>query len=545
MDGRFALLERLGSGGMGTVWRARDLVLRREVALKEVRAAEPSAGGTDAERLRVRVLREARALAALNHPNVVTIHHIVDERPHPWLVMELVPGVSVQQHCAAEGPLTPARAARIGRDVLAGLRAAHAAGIHHRDVKPANVLLRPDGEAVLTDFGIAAVGSTGRVTVTGELVGSPEYIAPERIRGAAGDAADLWSLGMLLYVVTEGHSPLRRADTLATLAAVLEEPVPPPVRCGPLAPVVTALLVREPEARPDAERLDALLAEAQSAAEDTADAGTRSGSGRPPVTLPDAPRAVPPVPQSPPQSPPPGPPQGPPPGPPPGTGAPFRAADPAPPARRRGAVRVLGAAAAVAVVLGAVAGGFLLATRDESPAAQDPSAEVAPSPGADGSGAEETGPDAADAGADTAERPAERTPDPEPPASPTPDAGTPTPSATPSPSAPVAGTWIAQLHSEPVSSGAAERDRRLAELRAAVPEAQVLLSDDYASLNPGYWVLYAPGPFTDGRDAVAYCADRGRTTGDSCVGRYLSGDASDRDLICHPEGGGSGRCTRP
>ncbi|MFD2623755.1 hypothetical protein [Streptomyces chumphonensis] len=211
---------------------------------------------------------------------------------------------------------------------------------------------------------------------------------------------------------------------------------------------------------------------------------------------------------------------------------------------------MLGAAAAVAVVLGAVAGGFLLATRDEPPAARAPGAEVGPSPDTDGAGAdaagpEATGPDEADAGADTAERPAERTADPEPPASPTPDAGTPTPSATPSPSAPVPGTWIAQLHSEPVSSGTAERDRRLAELRATVPEARVLLSDDHASLNPGYWVLYAPGPFTDGRDAVAYCADRGRTTGDSCVGRYLSGDASDRDLVCHPEGGGSGRCTRP
>ncbi len=540
MDGRFALLERLGSGGMGTVWRARDLVLRREVALKEVRAAEPSTDGTGAERLRVRVLREARALAALNHPNVVTIHHIVDERPHPWLVMELVPGVSLQQHCAAQGPLSPARAARIGRDVLAGLRAAHAAGIHHRDVKPANVLLRPDGGAVLTDFGIAAVGSTGRVTVTGELVGSPEYIAPERIRGAAGDAADLWSLGMLLYVVTEGHSPLRRADTLATLAAVLEEPVPPPVRCGPLTPVVTALLVREPGARPDAERLDALLAEAQEAAE----AG--AGGGGTPATLPDAPRALPPLPQNLPPGPPPGTAPGPPPGTAPGVGVPPPATTPPPsPSRRRGAVRVLGAAAAVAVVLGAVGGGFLLATRDEPPAARAPGAEVAPSPGTDEAGPEANGPDEADAGADTAERPAERTADPEPPASPTPDAGTPTPSATPSPSAQVDDTWIAQLHSEPVSSGAAERDRRLAELRATVPDAQVLLSDDYASLNPGYWVLYAPGPFTDGRDAVAYCAARDRTTGDSCVGRYLSRDASDRDLVCHPEDGGSGRCIRP
>ena len=149
VDGRFELLDRLGSGGMGTVWRARDTVLHREVALKAVR---PDAAATEA--VRERVMREARALARLNNPHVVTVHQIIDDDPHPWIVMELVPGVSLDKRLAS-GPLTPAEAARIGGQVLEALRAAHAAGVQHRDVKPPNILMRPDGSAVLTDFGMS------------------------------------------------------------------------------------------------------------------------------------------------------------------------------------------------------------------------------------------------------------------------------------------------------------------------------------------------------------------------------------------------------
>ncbi|MBU7599574.1 serine/threonine protein kinase [Streptomyces sp. P38-E01] len=283
IDGRFELVEPLGSGGMGTVWRARDHALEREVALKEVRAPSSSAltdEDTASRKLRERVLREARALARINHPGVVTIHHIVDQKPHPWLVMELVPGDNLHERLA-HGPLEPTVAARIGRQILGALRAAHAAGIHHRDVKPANVLLRADGSAVLTDFGIAAVQGSTSVTATGELVGSPEYIAPERIRSAADHpAADLWSLGMLLYIAAEGHSPLRRETALATLAAVLDEPVPPPIRSGPLTPVLNALLVRDPAARPDAARLDAMLAYASIASRRAA-SGTPGTAERP------------------------------------------------------------------------------------------------------------------------------------------------------------------------------------------------------------------------------------------------------------------------
>lgn len=267
IDGRFELLERLGGGGMGLVWRARDLALEREVALKEVRPPDPALledDPTAARMLRERVLREARSLARLNHPHVVTIHHIVDaaEVPHPWLVMELVPGGSLHDRLMV-GPIPPAEAAVIGRGVLSALSAAHAAGIHHRDVKPGNVLLRADGSPVLTDFGIAALRESTSLTATGDLIGSPEYIAPERIRGEEDNAAsDLWSLGMMLYVAVEGQHPLRRATSLATLAAVLTETVPAPARAGALTPVLEALLVRDPAARPDAAHLDRLLAEA-------------------------------------------------------------------------------------------------------------------------------------------------------------------------------------------------------------------------------------------------------------------------------------------
>ncbi|MFF2818757.1 serine/threonine-protein kinase [Kitasatospora cineracea] len=274
IDGRFELLGRLGGGGMGLVWRARDTMLQREVALKEVRPPDPAMLAADpaaAHELRERVLREAQALARLQHPNVVTIHHIVDnaELAHPWLVMELVTGGSLHDRIT-RGPLPPQEAARIGRGLLAALTAAHAAGIQHRDVKPGNVLLRPDGTPVLTDFGIAALSESTSLTATGALIGSPEYIAPERIRGHEGDpASDLWSLGMTLYVAVEGHHPLRRANSIATLAAVLDQPLPPPVRSGPLGPTLTALLARDPAERPDAARLDRLFAAAEQGVDGT------------------------------------------------------------------------------------------------------------------------------------------------------------------------------------------------------------------------------------------------------------------------------------
>lgn len=265
IDGRFELEGRLGAGGMGLVWRARDLVLDRAVALKEVRPPDPDLAAYDpsaASLLRARVLREARALARVEHPNVVTIHHIVDggEGTYPWLVMELVTGGSLQDRLA-NGPMEPAEAALLGRELLAALRAAHAVGIQHRDVKPPNVLLRPDGRPVLTDFGIAAIRESTVLTATGSMIGTPDFMAPERITGdGGGPGSDLWSLAMMLYVAVEGHHPLRRGTTLATLAAVLSEELPPPRRAGPLTGFLNAVLVRDPAARPDAGTMDRMLA---------------------------------------------------------------------------------------------------------------------------------------------------------------------------------------------------------------------------------------------------------------------------------------------
>ncbi|MFE9258293.1 protein kinase [Streptomyces sp. NPDC006879] len=264
IDGRFELISPLGSGGMGTVWRARDIALHREVALKEVRPPDPAVAAANpqlAAQLRGRAIREARALARLAHPHVVTIHHIVEpaDGSHPWIVMELVQGGSLHDRLA-DGPMPVADVAALGLDVLSALRAAHSAGVQHRDVKPANVLLRADGSAVLTDFGIAALRESTSLTATGDLIGSPEYIAPERVRGEEGNpASDLWSLGMLMYVAAEGRHPFRRATTLATVVAVLDDPLPAPTRSGPLTPVLAQLLVRDPQARPDAARLEQLL----------------------------------------------------------------------------------------------------------------------------------------------------------------------------------------------------------------------------------------------------------------------------------------------
>lgn len=257
---------------MGLVWRARDVALQRDVALKEVRPPDPDDTPVDsiaARELHQRVLREARALARLRHPNVVTIHHIVDtpEYPHPWLVMELVTGGSLADRLG-RGPLTVPEAARIGRGVLSALRAAHSVGILHRDVKPGNVLLRPDGSPVLTDFGIAGFRDATALTLSGSLVGSPEYVAPERLRGMEGNpASDLWSLGMMLYVAIEGRHPLRRATMLSTLTAVLDEPLPPPAHAGPvLGPALSAVLVKDPAVRPPADHFDRMLAAAEGAA---------------------------------------------------------------------------------------------------------------------------------------------------------------------------------------------------------------------------------------------------------------------------------------
>ncbi|WP_435596244.1 serine/threonine-protein kinase [Streptomyces albogriseolus] len=257
--GRYRLLSPLGEGGMGTVWRARDEVLHREVAVKEVRAPA-GLPASDVERMYARLEREAWAAARVADRTVVTVYDVATEDGRPWIVMELVRGLSLAEVLDAEGPLSPPRAARIGAEVLAALRAAHAAGVLHRDVKPANVLIANDGRVVLTDFGIATVEGSSALTMTGEVVGSPEFLAPERALGRTpGPESDLWSLGVLLYAAVEGHSPFRQDTPLSTLRAIVDEELPPPRRAGPLAPVIEGLLRKDPAERLSPDRaLEAL-----------------------------------------------------------------------------------------------------------------------------------------------------------------------------------------------------------------------------------------------------------------------------------------------
>ncbi|MPY64974.1 serine/threonine-protein kinase, partial [Streptomyces spongiae] len=254
--GRYRLLSPLGEGGMGTVWRARDEVLHREVAVKEVRAPA-GLPAPEVERMYARLEREAWAAARVANRNVVTVYDVALEEGRPWIVMELVRGLSLADVLDAEGPLSPQRTARIGAEVLAALRAAHEAGVLHRDVKPGNVLVANDGRVVLTDFGIAMVEGSSALTMTGEVIGSPEFLAPERALGRRpGPESDLWSLGVLLYAAVEGSSPFRQDTPLSTLRAVVDEELPPPRRAGPLAPVIEGLLRKEPAERIPAGRAE-------------------------------------------------------------------------------------------------------------------------------------------------------------------------------------------------------------------------------------------------------------------------------------------------
>ncbi|MEO3755101.1 protein kinase [Streptomyces sp. B6B3] len=250
--GRYRLGDPVGRGGMGTVWRAQDEVLGRAVAVKELRLPTGVDDG-ERERLVTRTLREAKAIATIRNTGVVTVYDVVDEGSRPWIVMELIEGRSLADIIRDDGPMEPHRVAEIGLAVLDVLRAAHGAGILHRDVKPSNVLVaHEDGRVVLTDFGIAKVEGDPSITSTGMLVGAPSYISPERARGELlGPPADLWSLGALLYCCVEGRPPYDEGGAIATLAAVMHDPVPPPRQAEELTEVITGLLAKEPEQRLD------------------------------------------------------------------------------------------------------------------------------------------------------------------------------------------------------------------------------------------------------------------------------------------------------
>lgn len=262
LAGRYRLGESIGSGGMGRVWRARDELLHRAVAVKELTAAQ---WVQEAERavLLTRTQTEARAQAQINHSAVVTVHDVLEYDDRPWIVMELVEGRSLADAVREQGRMEPREAARVGLWVLRGLCAAHGAGVLHRDIKPGNVLLAEDGRVLLTDFGIAAIEGDATITRSGEVVGSVDYLAPERVSGAnPGPAADLWALGATLYTAVEGNSPFRRTSPLGTMQAVVTEEPAPAGHAGVLEPVISALLRKDPAARPTADETEQMLAEA-------------------------------------------------------------------------------------------------------------------------------------------------------------------------------------------------------------------------------------------------------------------------------------------
>lgn len=266
IGGRYQLGNRLGRGGMGTVWRAYDQMLEREVAAKELNVASDD---REYQRRLRRAQREARTVARVHHPHVVGVHDLVEHDDRLWIVMELIDGPNLARRIADDGPLTPRHTAALGLQLLGALEAVHAAGALHRDVKPANVLLRRDGSAVLTDFGIAALEDDESLTTTGELLGSIGYMAPERLTAEeVGPPSDLWSLGATLSAVASGVPPFQRATGAAALHAVTFADPEIPDRVGPLRPIVEALLNKSPGLRPSAATIGAALRRVADGAED-------------------------------------------------------------------------------------------------------------------------------------------------------------------------------------------------------------------------------------------------------------------------------------
>jgi eukaryotic-like serine/threonine-protein kinase len=258
--GRYRLGNVIGRGGMGVVWHAQDELLNRDVAVKELTWPAYCSGEEQQAACR-RATGEAKMAARLSHRNVIRIFDIIEEDGCPWIVMELLPPRSLRDLVKEEGVLSPAQAAEVGLGILAALRAAHAAGIVHRDVKPANILMAPD-RVVLTDFGIARAAGTATLTNIGVLIGSPSYMAPERARGGpSGPPSDLWGLGASLYAAVEGHGPFDRdGGALASLTAVVADEPEPAAHAGPLLwPVISGLLRKDPGQRLDAAQAELML----------------------------------------------------------------------------------------------------------------------------------------------------------------------------------------------------------------------------------------------------------------------------------------------
>ena len=258
---RYELVVPLRSGGMGVVWRARDLLEEGEVAVKEIRfpAVLEAAARTA---LTEKLLAEAHTLSSLEHPALVRIVEVLDTLDPPLVVTELVEGPTLADKVAADGPLSPERVAVVGMAAVDALAACSGAGLSHRFVRPSRILLPYDGPVRLADFGVAALIGDPDVTASGAVADSAGYLAPEHRAVPAGSApADLWALGVTLYSAVEGEPPFKGDTTKATLAAIANESPRPVERAASLAPVLQALLAKAPEDRPDHARLREMLSE--------------------------------------------------------------------------------------------------------------------------------------------------------------------------------------------------------------------------------------------------------------------------------------------
>ncbi|MFJ9692107.1 WD40 repeat domain-containing serine/threonine protein kinase [Kitasatospora sp. NPDC101183] len=262
--GRYVLEREIAKGGMGRIWEARDTLLDRAVAIKEV-SLDAIAPVHQAEFLSRAAGEGRRAAALADHPNIVTVHDVVLESGAPWTVMQYVRGRTLAEALRA-GPMAVEDAALLAAQMLSALGFAHEAGIVHRDVKPLNIMLNDaDGRCLLTDFGIAkGIGETG-LTETGVVIGSASYLAPERRDGMDVPAGDLFSLGVALFEAVEGHSPFTRPTWTGTVMAVAVDPLPPMTRAGRLAPLIAALTEKDPAARPTVAQALAMLGDARPA----------------------------------------------------------------------------------------------------------------------------------------------------------------------------------------------------------------------------------------------------------------------------------------
>lgn len=490
--GRYRQVRLLGAGGMGEVWLALDEELgERPVAIKRMHS-RMLADAQDVARFQ----REMRLAARMQHPNIMTLFTTGTDNGIPFMVMEYLEGQDLGK---ASWIWNAAEAARVGRDTCAALEYAHGLGVVHRDIKPGNLFLCDTGQVKVTDFGIAKAVSGTSLTATGTLVGTLPYMAPEQWLGeTAAFSNDIWAIGCVLYELLSGRLPRTYASATDYMAAAARREAVPPLQPNGgmpawLADAIMAMLEPDPRHRPSAAQCVQLLS------------GPSAQFQEPAAVR----RPIPAAAYSPAKA----------------SGAPRT---PAASAERSRSSRIaLSVAALVAVAAGGTAIALMHGTAKGTGQPGAPGAAAGP---AVSHGATQTSPSASPTGH----------------ASPAAlSHATVTSSGTPI-SNPAAGVWMAQLASVPVGAGSAELQKQLGQVRAEIFGAQYLVSSDYASLNPGYWVVYYLGSFSDGTQAIEYCAAHGRTSTNQCVGRFLSHDLRDKEYICVPPGGSQEKgCSRP